>query len=423
MPILTTASDLLTYNGNLEELFKKLKVRFLSNKSNDLLLEIIEENDASILLLVDGLDEIGTADQKRVIQRLGSLIDMASHISSYGLDATSSFANNVGLVRHVVVSTRPVSFEILNEQGLTRSGFKILEIVSFDNDRINNLINQLITDLSTRDAFHEELRHVGWDRDDPTPLQIRVAAEIFRWDGALPVRSYEIAFRFVEKKLSEGIKRKFDITVDKVSPNYVLLQKNLNWIIEFFAQFNYSNNTFCSSDLESEINRLRALGNIPNDICNNDDLIHFILNDAPVITGLFWPSDSIASADGKLLFSITWIHRTFLQVLVACWHHRINSLCPNQLKELYDGALDDAVELNLLSRLEANYQFDIVEEILKYWVSSAPMTGGKTSKKALVALAAGIDADGRMRPSLVRELIRVVFDRIQQGNVVCRNIL
>lgn len=403
VPLYITASELVSLKVDLYALLERQRACQGSTFTNDSISQCIEENDASILLLVDGLDEIDNTSQKLLMQRLSAIIEPPLSMQS----GRSSF------VRHVIVTTRIVNPQAI-EAGKTRLGFRLLELLAFNRAQVVKLVERLFQEHDKRENFLNALSNIGWNRNQPSPLQIRIAAEIYRIEGELLRGERELTLHFIDRRLAYGCTHRALQTRNPPDMFGLHYLPNLSWIIEFLAHASHKKNTLSAEDVRSLLN---GHGLFPDWLSDRGSFINFLFTEVPGLTGLAWfePEDlHIGKDQGQI---IHWLHRTFADALLARWLLRNSDRDRTSVRDLFATGWDDAIELNILGILHDEKAHERVQETLEQWLRDAALTSGKSSRKAIYALAAGIDANGSMRHTLIKELLRVVLTEFDKAKL------
>src|SRR5262249_2553315 len=154
--------------------------------STDDLRTALKENDATLVLLVDGLDEVPGPQRARVLVNLAPVRFNSEEFCG------------------VVLTTRPVNPNVVNGESITRLGYLALELLPFDDLEVSRLIGMLLPEESKANEFRAALDRVNWDKGSPTPLQIRVAFNVFQSYGCLPPRAIDLSVFFVNRLMAQA---------------------------------------------------------------------------------------------------------------------------------------------------------------------------------------------------------------------------
>jgi hypothetical protein len=410
VPIIIKATDLIGHKESLLGLLRRLRTRNGLHLDESSILSSLEQNDAAVLLLVDGLDEVRAEHQKFAMQRLNELIKPGAKAD----DLADTRARP--LVRHVMATSRPLSGNLLDEQGRTRHGHQMFEIELFDRNEVNGLAEAYFADAEDNKNFLFALGSIGWYRDKPTPLQVRLAADVYRETGALPQHVRSLTSKLVDLRIAK-CSTAVSLFVEGPAAYLNVYCREIGWILEFLASCPASGETVTLSDVIKQLRELYNNGNAPEWLNDPSGVAAFIRTEGARQTGLFWFSD----VDGDDSPNLTWFHLTIKELLLARWHRRHLLLHPDAVRRCFKVRIGDEVELHLLSILEEEGHSDLVSLVLRDWMHDIEDSSFRPSKKAVYALGAGIDACGKLRGALVRKLLHVVLCEFNRS-YLCRQL-
>lgn len=411
IPLLTTAADLLRSGKDLAAVLDSPSFTFSSTLVAGDFRRCLEDNDATVVLIVDALDEVAAADQMQVLLRLTSIVRSSGSLGHKWPDF-NALVDVAGrhIIRHAMVASRP----LVTCAGIERMGFQAFELAALDPNGVREIAKARFPQDDQRTQFLAALADVGWDRDEPTPLQVRIAADVFHEYRELPTLAKDLVYRFIDLRINYGSDEKRSFRSVPVPSNYRgVYQKHLAWMLEFLATAT-SDKKRKLIDFECEIVALQDPVARPPWLDDAGGFSRFMLDELPALTQQLVRFDS-----DRLPTGVVWLHKTFADALNARWLLRSAEADPRGVRRLFSSDLDAAVEMNALGLLEVRGQYESVEQVLSTWLQDGPLTAGETSRKAIRALAAGIDAGGRLRPLLAQELLRIVLAEFDSA-ALCR---
>jgi len=410
VPVVIKATDLVGLKETLLGLLARLRTRNGLNLDEISILESLEQNDAAVLLLVDGLDEVRSEYQKFAMQRL------AEFIRPSGKRAAANDADASRLVHHIIATSRPAAAHQVDAQGRTRHGYQMFELELFDRWQVNDLAAAYFPEQETSDAFLAALNQVGWYREKPTPLQVRLAADLYRETRALPRHARSLTSQIVDLRIAKCAMTR-TLLDDGPAVYLDVYCKEVGWMLEFLASCGAMGDEVTLNGVGEQLRRLYNEGGTPAWLTDPVGVLAFIRREAARRTGLFWFHGSDAESPPTL----HWFHLTIRELLLARWYRRHLPLQRDALRQCFRARIGDEVELHLLSIFEAERHYDLVAMVLREWTTDFDDSSFRPSKKAMYALGAGIDAGGTMRTALVRKLLHIIlceFDR----SYLCRQV-
>lgn len=377
----------------------------------DSAMDVLFDNGASIVMMIDGLDEVPEVDRAKVLARL----DIRRALTSQRGWARTETDDVDRLLAGVVVSTRPNESWLASgsSQGFGVEG-GLFDLLRFDATRIERFCALAVEDPARRAAFIAALNQRRWGKEEVTPLQLRMAVAIFLHDQELPPRSIDLSASFVALDVAQAC-REYQAhhrgpLPDEVRDFYL---PSLTWILGFVA---VTKDGWGSAVSEEEVlEACRAVA--PNDarhpwLRNIGALIRFICRDIPPYLRIL-----IAHPESG---RIEWAHRTFAELVGAeyLWatQHDPATLRERAFAMMEQGHAPALAFLGVMDRANAD---GLVEGLLRRCMDS--MSGRvRPQLFALRALGAGIDAKGRARRALVELLVRHLVSDFREAGL-CRH--
>lgn len=406
VPLLLGAAEFVARNLKLGDCLEEIWSVVRPVEMTDSAIDVLAENGASLVLMIDGIDEIEERDLARLLARL----DIRRGGLGRSIRATDEPVVVDRLVAAVVVTTRPSERWIASG---SRDGFGtqggLYDLLRFDTDRIDQFCTKAFPIRERRELFRNALRKVRWGRDKATPLQLNMAASVFVWKGALPDRSIDLTAQFVhlaiESARTDYVQRHQGPIRDEVRDRYL---PHLSEVLGFVAAA--SNAT---GDSLSEQGFVKAFNSLPSDrsrpwATNLGSLFEFFYKDIPPYLPILIPH-----LDDR---RIEWAHRTFAELLGAEYLVTTQRSSSEAWEGLYN-ILEHGhgPGLALLGVLDRAGDDTTVETILRKCMDHN-LGRLRPQLFALRALGAGLDAKGRTRRAQVKLLVRhLVSDFRERG--------
>ncbi|WP_423205683.1 NACHT domain-containing protein [Pseudomonas kribbensis] len=398
VPFIVHASAFVSARFDLRQLLEGASARLgIGHTDAPTFITALLENDARIVLLVDGLDEVKLADQSQLLARLSLKAQGATQRNERPLDS---------LVHSVLIMSR-ASGAIKPTKGVTPSGYHVFEVRPFDASRIQALAALLYPDQHKQSQFLGELQRLRWYQNGASPIQIRIAATILAFGAQLPDRPSDLVSNVIglmfdaaqkERGPGEGLAIYRDEIIgylarEELRESWPLNRQNLN---DHFAEV--SSQQGC-----------------PPWMKDSRTLLTFIFDElpgrAPVLT--------IDESD-----QLQWLHRSFVETLAAQWEVR-GCVDDRALVARVESAIQHVGEhhlypLALLAAMERENRLTAVQKVLQ-WCLERPVPVIRLQLLALRALADGIDAGGALRQSQVKLLIRIIVTA-QNESMRCQDV-
>lgn len=406
VPVLLGAAEFVARNLKLGDCLEDIWSAVRPAGMADSAIDVLAENGASIVLMVDGIDEIEERDLARLLGRL----DIRRGVHGRPSRATDESALVDRLVAAVVVTTRPSERWVASG---SRDGFGtqggLYDLLRFDVDRIDQFCAKAFPIKEKRELFRTALRKVRWARDKATPLQLNMAASVFVWEETLPDRSIDLTAQFVHLAIARArtdfLQRHQGPIRDEVRDRYL---PHLPEILGFVAAAaNATGDSLAEQAFVEAFNEMPS-GRARPWATNLGSLFEFVYRDIQPYLPILVPHVE----DRR----VEWAHRTFAELLGAEYlvtTHRSSSEAWERLYQMLEHGHGPG--LALLGTLDRAGDDTTVESILKRCMDR---TSGRVRPQlfALRALGAGLDANGRTRRAQVKLLVRhLVSDFREHG--------
>lgn len=405
VPLLVSATELVGHDLDLLKFLETARTRYAGSLMEvRALADSLEQNDAQLLLLIDALDEIDTRSQQVLSTRLAR-----RNRSKTAVD---------GLIARVVFSTRPSELTRIEANSRTPIGHMVLDLRPLDRLRTEQLVIALFSSSEERAAFLRSLRDLRWHDGDTTPLQIRMAAEIVRRGAQLPERPLDLSSRFIDLLIEQGETEAQErlqqrrLVRDEVAKIYLPALRD---ILGFLGMQTITTTHEISVQSLGEILiRAGEQATQPRWLINIGALLTFMTDELPRRVPILAKRDS-GGGDAHLV----WMHRTFAETLAA--EHAVASKAADrrELSALVGAAirsrtLGHPYALMLLAAMSRLGRHDAVADALRDCMER-PIGGVRPQLLALRALDASIDADGALRATQVRLLLRVLVTEYHES--------
>ncbi len=411
LPLLVSARELQKNDCDVERCLEQhwaavRPIKYLK----DCAVDVLAENGASLVLFVDGLDEVPAAAQGRLLARLG--FGAKANLRRRDARAEQGIED---LLLCAIVSSRP-------HDKLVDVAEEILDLRGFDGSRIDKFCRLAFPEEDGASSFREVLKRLRWAHRNVPPLQLRMAAAIFKWDGALPERAVDLTARYV-RELIERAKAEFGTRHQSGRRLRDEVETYVGAAEEIFAFAAAATLGAHSEELTEEcfqqaLDQWSAEEDLPGWALNVGSLTDFVYKEFQV------PLASVAGLDdGVGPPRLEWAHRTFVETLSALHIFNRQQSDRTALRRSFDGVLkkgEHGQALAVLGVIDRAQQFDTVEAILNDCMLS-PAAGSRPQLFALRALAAGIDANAAARSRQVTLLIRFLLSDIHE-RISCAQI-
>lgn len=385
VPFVTHASEFVSARFDLRQVFENASARLgVGQMDAPTFIKTLLENDARIVLLLDGFDEVRFAEQSQILARLSNRAQGLSRRHERPLGT---------LVHAVLIMSRPSEL-IRAEGGVTSSGYHVFEVRPFDAPRIEALATLLYPDEQKQSAFLGELQRLRWYRNGASPIQIRIASTILRLGGQLPDRPSDLVANVIELL--------FRAASDEQGPVEGLAMHRDD-IIGYLARETLRESWSLSrQNLHDHFAEVGAQPGSPVWMEDLQRLMAFIFSELP---------GRVAVLTINSTGALQWLHRSFVETLAAQWEVR-GCADDRALVRRVEHALQHSGEghlyaLALLAAMARDNRSTAVYRILQCCLER-PVPGLRLQLLALRALADGIDAGGTLRQLQVNLLIRIL---------------
>lgn len=352
------------------------------------LAEALDLNDLSLVLFVDGLDELTMSERATVIGRLR------------GLDDTARTAR-------AVLTTRPLDDIRFGPDGRTVQGWPVLELEALDAEEVATLGATWFADDDGRKAFSALLRDLTWDRRGPSPLQVTAAASLFQSKGGMPERTVELPFALATHFLQLGRdedeerqkrKRSYRSATGKICAD----EHNLRNLLGHLADATIAG----VSGKGAIADRLAQVQDEPwsGDV---DGVIDFLEKETRLLGGILgW--EQLDDGDAR----IRWPHRTIVEALAAEHIARRVRYKPLEGLKQIQAALRQQGQGFAVTVMAAMDDKAGGAEAVERALSRALKSGSfdyKSTLFAVRALGAGIRTSTDLRDRLTRTLVALLL--------------
>ena len=419
LPLLLSAAELLGHQGDLGLYLDRL---WEANRDIDVVRDsaaaVLADNGAALVILLDGLDEVATAQQAQLMARL-HFLGRSRH---GGRGVTESAVENRILA--TVVASRP-SPGIDPTAVQAAMPYVLYDLSGFNPEAIAAFCQRAFSDAATAALFSQELRKLRWASGRVPILQLQMAASLFQWgeyDMPLPERAVDLTAHYVDQ-LIERARHEFVRRQpaglrlrNEVRDLYLPALKD---ILAFAASATLTGTGEGLDALQFQlgIDQLAASSAMVPWAGNVGALTDFLFHDFSSTTGLVNVRSPDLSAP-----RLEWAHRTFVETLSAAHLHGISKGELPVLSASLDAILsagEQGYAMALLGEIDRSGNTAIVARLL----SRCMQVLGRPSPAQLFAvraLAAGIDAQGKTRAAQVGLLIRMLLAESPQHKACSR---
>lgn len=414
VPILLTASELSKSGADIGRCLEAIWLEARNADMEDGAVDVLSENGAALAVFVDGLDEIPDREHASVLARL----DIRRFERRGAFEDTS----NSGYDRYIAVTavtTRPSDAWEASGRGTDSfppSRLQLFELLRFDEERIDEFCSRVFQKSELRLRFRNELRKVRWANEKATPLQLRMAASVFSWKGALPERSVDLTAHFVDRAIDRA-RKEFEHRYSRTLRDEVrdLYLPHVHEILGFAAEASLESG---SEGLDEEC-FVKAFETMRKNrsflwAVNLGSLTDFLYRDFYSYLTLFVPRNE---------HRLGWAHRTFAELLSAehtLLLHGSSATLRDRFFEILNRGKHGRA-LSLLGVIDRTGDDSTSTEILQRCMSDAGPTGSRPQLFALRALGAGLDAKGRARSAQVALLVKYLVSDVREG-MLCEQL-
>jgi energy-coupling factor transporter ATP-binding protein EcfA2 len=398
VPFIVHASAFVSARFDLRQVLEGASARLgVGHMDAPTFISALLENDARIVLLLDGLDEVKLADQNQMLARLSLQAQGVSRRSERPLDR---------LVHSVLIMSRP-SGAIKPKKGITPGGYHVYEVRPFDAPRIQALAALLYSDQQKQSDFLGELQRLRWYRNGASPIQVRIAAMTLAFDAQLPDRPSDLVVNVIELMFKAAQKERgpgegLAIYRDEIIGYLAREELRESWSL------NYQN-------LHDHFSEVSSQPESPQWMSDAQALLTFIFEELPSRAPV------LAIDESKQL---QWLHRSFVETLAAKWEIRgcvdDRALMARVEQTMQPSGEGHLYALALLAAMERGNRLTAVQKVLECCLQR-PVPGVRAQLLALRALADGIDAGGTLRQSQVKLLIRIIVTA-QNESMNCQEL-
>lgn len=397
VPLYLQAADFHRTGFDLEAILRDHVLRHTpAAATGHVLRQVLRDNDLSLLLMIDGLDELAPIERAKLTGRFRRGAELA------GLRA--------------ILTARPTE-ELIVRDGRSAENWLVLEVAALDRQEISTLTTLLFEDAHRAAEFGKMLTEIQWDRLGPTPLQIVAAASLLKSEKEWQ-RAVDLPFFLADHLLSLGIREdaKHKQRTRRARPDTdAVYFDNLTAILEHLAQLS----------LERELDEeqiVQSLGSVPAVWARDPEgLLRFLKTETTLLGGLIaW----LPRINAEVL-GLRWPHRTVAEAFAArAVAKRVKGKPAEGVRAVHDvlrntgqssailmlaamdGSPDAAVELSLLQALDrgsANFKLTLF---------------------AIRALGAGIRSSPELRKRLVATLVTLLLlpDNVRLGPMKCADV-
>lgn len=398
VPFIVHASAFVSARFDLRQLLESASARLgVGHTDAPTFITAMLENDARIVLLLDGLDEVKLADQNQILARLSLQAQGVARRNERPMDR---------LVHSALIMSRP-SGAIKPKKGVTAGGYHVFEVRPFDAPRIQALAALLYSDQQKQSDFLGELQRLRWYSNGASPIQIRIAAGILAFGGQLPDRPSDL--------VANVIKQMFDAAEAERGPG-AGLALNRDEIIGYLAREELRESwSLNRQNLLDHFTEVSSQPGSPQWMSDSKTLLTFIFEELPGRAPVLAIDESQ---------QLQWLHRSFVETLAAQWEVRScaddRALMAKVEQTMQYSGEGHLFALALLAAMVRDERMTAVQKIISCCLQR-PVQGARAQLLALRALADGIDADGVMRLPQVKLLIRIILTA-QNESMRCQDI-
>ena len=401
IPLILNASDFPNSHFNLENLLgiaSKTLPFEVPDPSN--LLYALEVNDAKLLVIVDGLDEIGSVAISTLLSKL------------HGLHANSN------VIAGIIVATRPDSMVIAAGTNNNHNRWKmpIIELYPFDPKQVDEYaVARFNADEKLAPEFVSSLGRVDWAHD-ATPLQLEMAAALFSQPGGLPSRIADLVFEYIKYRVENSNYQVSALDPESWDGIYHRKEPNgekLNLLKVFYALAltsfrKNSKEAYSINEVLSIIGSQMFFEPVAKNPREMLDFINRCASKSIGLVSLIYQEDSV---------ELIWEHRTIMEALAAqaiietieYESSRLSENCCVKInKEINTHVQDHRFTLTLLAVLDRKDYVELVEKRITK-AMAAPFSARNEALLALRSLAAGLRFSSDIQRKLVALLIRVTL--------------
>lgn len=386
IPLIFEARD-IPLEFDLDVLFSLSRRRGKTQYQERELSNTLVRNDVRVALFIDGLDEIEDRQAAHLLAQCQGLLSGRTSVA------------------RVLLSSRP-NDRLFKQANNPARSLMLIEVLAFDSIQIEAYVAQCMPEIEERSRFHEALRRVEWNKI-ALPLQLKMAAQVFRIENALPARDTDLPFEYVRLLVNKGIA---DATAHEdlsLAPecwikNY---RPNVAKVLQALALLSLEHGQQTLDQLAKGLGSLSCAEPFAKVLQSPKECIDYIRRDLIPKVGLITIQ---RRHDGERL---AWEHATFVDVLAAEARLSMAGNDPIAVSRLVERDKPfggDRFMLTQLSAMDrAGWHDQVVQRVKR--AMEAPFSDRKEGMFALRALAAGVELSSDLRQRLVYLLIRIAL--------------
>ncbi|MEL6103104.1 MAG: hypothetical protein AAFR68_17555, partial [Pseudomonadota bacterium] len=381
----------------VEESIRRSSSDFFSERSST---EILSINDLSLIVLIDGLDEVPVSVRTKLLRQVTERV-----VGSGNLSTNSGDFHADDLL--FVVASRPVDDVRLAPEGYGPVQMQVAELQPLNKGEVDKIVSSRIDNDEDRASVSELIDALSWAQDGPTPLQLAVALGFVTAGGLqtkLPARPIDLNFRLVDHLVSlgedEDNKHRKSDSIPRASQRQ-FLKDNLRELLQVLAE------NFIAGATTLEENCTMANFVVAGKTDLAPDVRDFLQAENKLLGAIL---RSVEREDGGT--ELVWPHRTIPEALAAEYQERnaedyVTAFGSFQrlLKER-----SEAFELQLLGLVDGTRgdDKDIASNLVALKLDKGHMQT-ETTWFALRVLACGLKLRDNVFARLVVILLRLLF--------------
>lgn len=412
VPIILSAREFENFNFALRPLINaQLSGAIPATPESVDLLECAAESGARLVLLIDGLDEVSRESSIRI---LNLFAPQSSAGNNFG-------GSQLGMLHHVIVASRHTD-DMRRSLGPERGGMQRLHLHALDPAQTRELAHKLLGQMSSEQesVLNSGLQDLRLLTNGATPLQVWMAALIFRHNGRLPSRPLDLIHEFVSIVI-DGVLGRLEATPGKrlsrsVRKSYL---PHLRDILESIGSLWSAERSSAITErlLQEHFERLAQSPTSSEWLGDAEGLCAFIFELLPAAIGVI---DVRGGESGAA--QLEWVHATFGEYFSACHALRTGRLESDSREQLVLDTLkrgDHWPALVILSEMERRGESEAVADILATCMKAMSSTSN-LRLFALRALAVGLDGGGKARSRQVQLLVRLYVSEYAENTTCAR---
>lgn len=401
LPLNYHASDFKESGLDLREMIEESVRRAGSDfKMMRSLNEVLSINDLSLIVLIDGLDEIQTGPRTKLLRQVtervvGSLKPMANKNDLH----TDEFL--------FVVATRPGDDVKLSPEGHGLGLMQVAELQPLNKDEVTQIVSSRIDSEEDRASVSELIEVLSWAQDGPTPLQLGVALNFVTAGGLqpeLPVRPIDLNFRLIDHLISLGVEEDRKHRENDPIPRAAgmqFLSENLRELLQVLGE------NFIAGATTLEENCMMANFVIASRTDCAPEVRDFLRTETKLLGAILRP---VERADGRT--ELVWPHRTIPEALAAEYHkrHAEDYVATFGSFQRLLRERSEAFELQVLSQIDGTRDdgMDLASKLVAFKLDKSHMQT-ETTWYALRVLACGLNLREDVFSRLVLILLKLLF--------------